>query len=336
VFPDIGLAKNKFPVLPRYYWFGPQHRRRFFEDFAKAKGFDPLVPKNWYTVSIDTILQTKGGERVMLFYGRSLNRALLHLFPEIELEKQKVPTHIRAYWSEESRRRKFFVSFAREKGFDPLIAANWYRVTRDEVLAAKGGQSVMAYHNASFVDALYDLFPDIKIEKTKFSFVPYNYWANVANRKRLFEQFAKERGFDPLIPDNWYGIKGKDLHTMKGGGRVLSYYNWNFVKAVTTLFPDIGFDRAKFPEQPKGYWKDEGNRKNFFYHLAKQRGFDPLIATSWYSIDHTTVLSCLGGKQVISYYEYNFVKALTTLFPDIGFDRAKFSVQPRARKVLES
>jgi hypothetical protein len=32
------------------------------------------------------------------------------------------------------------------------------------------------------------------------------------------------------------------------------------------------------------YWKELGNRKEFFDNLARENGFDPLVAENWYSI----------------------------------------------------
>ena len=37
------------------YWAKEESRRRFFDSFAEAQGFDPLVPKNWYSVSKEAI-----------------------------------------------------------------------------------------------------------------------------------------------------------------------------------------------------------------------------------------------------------------------------------------
>jgi hypothetical protein len=41
------------------------------------------------------------------------------------------------YWHSESNRKKFFDDFAKKKRFDPLVAANWYCVTREEIEAEK-------------------------------------------------------------------------------------------------------------------------------------------------------------------------------------------------------
>jgi hypothetical protein len=35
------------------------HRKKFFEDYAAANEFDPLVPENWYSQSRQNILASK-------------------------------------------------------------------------------------------------------------------------------------------------------------------------------------------------------------------------------------------------------------------------------------
>jgi hypothetical protein len=67
LFPNIGLKKEKFHSKPNHFSFlyyfinfyiawNPQNSRQFFEKYAKDHGFDPLIPKNWYSVSYRSIL----------------------------------------------------------------------------------------------------------------------------------------------------------------------------------------------------------------------------------------------------------------------------------------
>jgi hypothetical protein len=37
-------------------WHEPDARRKFFESYAKQKGFDPLIPENWYKQSRNLFL----------------------------------------------------------------------------------------------------------------------------------------------------------------------------------------------------------------------------------------------------------------------------------------
>jgi hypothetical protein len=68
LFPEIGLKKSMFPnktspncmlscshilsfnstLIIDTAWHAPGARRKFFESYAKRKGFDPLIPENWY------------------------------------------------------------------------------------------------------------------------------------------------------------------------------------------------------------------------------------------------------------------------------------------------
>jgi hypothetical protein len=76
----------------------------------------------------------------MSFYSRSVAKALLDIFPEIGMDKAKIHAQCMScagVWcifllsNADSRhnisiKRKFFENYAKDHGFDPLMAANWY------------------------------------------------------------------------------------------------------------------------------------------------------------------------------------------------------------------
>lgn len=41
------------------YWEHAENRRKFFLDFARDHKFDPLVAKNWYSVSNELVRATR-------------------------------------------------------------------------------------------------------------------------------------------------------------------------------------------------------------------------------------------------------------------------------------
>jgi len=61
---------------------------------------------------------------------------------------------------------------------------------------------VLSHHNNSVPKALVDLYPDIGLEIIKFNLSTK--WHSEENRREFFEMYAKENGFDPLVPKNWY------------------------------------------------------------------------------------------------------------------------------------
>jgi len=83
LFPDIGLDGTKLN-MPR--WNDAANRKKFFEDYAKANGFDPLDPINWYSRPLSAIKLVKGASEVIAHHGHSVRKALVSLFPNIGLQ----------------------------------------------------------------------------------------------------------------------------------------------------------------------------------------------------------------------------------------------------------
>lgn len=40
-------------------------------------------------------------------------------------------------------------------------------------------------------------------------------WGKIENRRKFFEDYAKEKGFDPLVPHNWYRLPRSDIADIK-------------------------------------------------------------------------------------------------------------------------
>ena len=100
----------------------------------------------------------------------------------------------------------------------------------------QGGSKVLSFHGNSIQRALHDLFPEIEFDKLRFSshqskfhlsfplfslslslplhlsssfsplvyFIHVDLWSDTKNRRKFFENYAKDNKFDPLKADNWY------------------------------------------------------------------------------------------------------------------------------------
>ena len=71
---------------------------------------------------------------MLSYHGDSLLRALTDLFPHLEFDKSRFPSF---RWAKVENRRKFFLNYAKTKGFDPLLETNWYNQSTMDVLATK-------------------------------------------------------------------------------------------------------------------------------------------------------------------------------------------------------
>lgn len=92
-------------------------------------------------------------------------------------------------------------------------------------------------------------------------------WKDVRKRRDWLDKYAKERGFDPLIAENWFEYTSEAvsiaqvlscyflslscvlLTENQGGETVLSYYSGSVVGALQHLYPEVNFDPNKFPSK---------------------------------------------------------------------------------------
>jgi len=286
-------------------------RRNFFISYADENRFDPLIAKNWYIQSKDKITAHTGASTVLMYYNNSVSRALKDVFPNIGLKKSKLTD--RFLWYDVENRRKFFERYAKQNKFDYSVPENWYLQSREKIMAVKGASSIINYHNKDLSRSLMDLFPNIGLQKSKFQ-GPY-LEHDITHRKNFFVNFAEENAFDPLYPDNWYKQVKEKIMSTKGASTVMLHYNRSLSKALTDVFPDIGLQKAKFND--RFVWSNEENRRKFFERYARQNGFDPLVARNWQLHSTSHIRATKGGTGVLQYHGNTVSRALVDLF---GFD----------------
>lgn len=77
-------------------------------------------------------------QRVIKYHNHSIPKALVELFPEINLEKSKFfasSSSSTSMWRDPQKRRKFFENFAKENSFDPIVPENWYKQSKKSIMA---------------------------------------------------------------------------------------------------------------------------------------------------------------------------------------------------------
>jgi hypothetical protein len=70
------------------------------------------------------------GKGILKHYAYSHRNALAEVYPDIGLDKNKF-----MQWDKISTRRAFFDKIAKEKGFNPLVAENWFKITPEEIVS---------------------------------------------------------------------------------------------------------------------------------------------------------------------------------------------------------
>ena len=93
------------------------------------------------------------------------------------------------YWHNPKNRKSFLNSFAKSREFDPLVAENWYNITKDSILNEKvassllvflcvlllfyllslqSGRSFLLYFRGSLLAALSDVYPRVRFDELMF------------------------------------------------------------------------------------------------------------------------------------------------------------------------
>eukprot|EP00026_Physarum_polycephalum_P001944 Phypoly_transcript_01947.p1 GENE.Phypoly_transcript_01947~~Phypoly_transcript_01947.p1 ORF type:complete len:919 (+),score=98.36 Phypoly_transcript_01947:138-2894(+) len=333
LFPEVKFERSKFILLPRNHWGHVNTRREFFDTFARQNGFDPLNPENWYEVDTAAIFATKNGRGALGGYNHSLISALMHVYPNIGLVKSKFFIGD-TQWAEESERRQFFVDLAARRGFDPLVAENWYAITAEQVRREKTGGQLLMRHKGSLGKALIELFPEVKFDRSKFQAI-HTFWVGTGNYRSYFTRFAKLNKFDPLVADNWYSITHRAIRkfkeTMESNAAARQISMAQFIPLLVESFPELRLSTNKFRYTSSAkFWADPQNRRDVFIEFAKARDMDPFHPDTWYSFK----LKDIEGSKKIStilHYHKGVVPALLDLFPDIGLDARKFHKFPPSK-----
>lgn len=145
------------------------------------------------------------------------------------------------YWKDSSTTRQFFMQLAEGKGFNPFVAENWQSVTQEDIVENKvclsllstsrthlicflfsflQGSGLLAVYKGNYHNALKEAFPELAfsfqggelvnlvtpVTDVIISEKPRRSWLNAKKLRAFFDALASDRGFDPLIPENWYTV----------------------------------------------------------------------------------------------------------------------------------
>eukprot|EP00026_Physarum_polycephalum_P004881 Phypoly_transcript_04905.p1 GENE.Phypoly_transcript_04905~~Phypoly_transcript_04905.p1 ORF type:complete len:657 (+),score=93.00 Phypoly_transcript_04905:87-2057(+) len=221
--------------------------------------------------------------------------------------------------------RSFFEKFAKDRNFDPLLASNWYKISRKQVLMESNGETLLKKYRSSFVHALMAAFPQIGLDSSRFLNVPANFWHDKRNQRKEVMNLATRAGFDPLIAENWYlwnPIMARELHKSP----VLTYYSGNRTKAIHHLFPDIGLKEKLFS---KVLSKNAIREKLTEFAISKQ--VDPLLADSWYKFNFAKESTPQMQAIILSYYGGSWAQCVKDAFPNLQLDPKKFRSTKKKR-----
>eukprot|EP00026_Physarum_polycephalum_P002682 Phypoly_transcript_02690.p1 GENE.Phypoly_transcript_02690~~Phypoly_transcript_02690.p1 ORF type:complete len:880 (+),score=98.16 Phypoly_transcript_02690:33-2672(+) len=243
IFPDVKFDMSKFPSIKKRYWLQYENRRKYFVESADALGFDPLIAENWYLCDASSF-DSKNRSIVRLF-GNSFPHTIQATFPDIGLELHKFSSRPSKFWRNPENRKAFFMEFAKNHEFDPLILDNWKNIRKTEITSAPGGVGLMNVTGGNVLLAVQSVFPQFRSEIIRNPQPAGKFWHDRENRRNFFIEFAKRKNFDPEDYNNWYTLHVSQIK--QGGKGLLAYYQGSLRTALIDLFP--GLDVNMFPSK---------------------------------------------------------------------------------------
>jgi hypothetical protein len=307
-------SSHDLPEVP-VNWKDVENQRKFFDLYAAANHFDPLIPDNWYTIPASEFLELES-RAFMRYHNFSVGEALVAAYPSVEFHLNKFKSFRRSYRNNKQS-RAFFDAIAKKYNFDPLVPESWSQVDKNMVLA-QGGGIILALYSDSLPRAVMNAYPELQISPTIFRCErdSESYWTYNENRKLFFDELAKKKNFDPSIPHNWYSISINDVLSEKGGIEVMTYYNFDLTKVLMHLYPHIGLTENLFSASSRKSWSVEV-RRAILAHFARSLGFDP-STIRWNSVTRTQLSSHRAANKMVNYcYSGSLDRAIAHLYPPV-------------------
>jgi len=229
IYPEHKWDLWKFPVVPKNHWNMKSNQKQLFEYIKKELNVKSY--EDWYTIKTQNVTKL-GGTGVLAYYGDSLARTLVALYPEHDWQLWRFSQVPRHYWQEEKNRKLYFEWLTSELKIKSM--EDWYTITKEDVLKKEGAGGVLVYHRHSLVQALKDLYPNYPWQEWKFKLAIKGFWNIDDNAKAYLRSIADQLGFKHVR--DWYNMSFKFLQVNKGS---------TILKRHTGLIPLL---KKHFPE----------------------------------------------------------------------------------------
>jgi hypothetical protein len=158
-----------------------------------------------------------------------------------------------------------------------------------------------------FSSALQATYPEQAWDDILHVSKPRNYWSDLTNQRKFFDELAASLHIHN--PTDWNNVTTTTVES-HGGTFLNAYYNGSLQKgtsfffiflssysALNAVYPELNIKLK--PRKPSGYWKDQGNQREFLESLASKLGIQHIEA--WNNVTTETVRKN-GGKFIVRHY----------------------------------
>jgi len=242
------------------YWtsYDSHNMRLFFDKFAGDKHVDPLLPQSWYNVSYTEIVAA-GGRGILEHFSTHI-KAIEAAYPEVNFDFTV------SYWNSPKNLQAVFESIKKRK----QICTLW-SITKADIMKIDKGPEMLAYYKNSVAACIVAAYSDFTIEGNKLvqkKRQEAGYWQDISNVRKFFDEFAKRRGMDPLLPQSWYCLGRREI-VGAGGGGIRKQFSNSHRKAIVAAYPEVNLCEDKFNPTSLRAWARHHEHKRCLSNLHK-------------------------------------------------------------------
>jgi len=225
------------------------------------------------------------------------------------------------YWKQFAKPREYFDELS--KILNLKTYEDWYQVKVSDI-EEYGGDGLLSNYGNSPVKALTTAYPEHNWQLTKFSSIPQGFWQEISNQRDFFDHVGKKLNIKKW--EEWYSVKKNDVAD-HGGLSILQYYENSPCQALMNIYPEYGWDVAKFAEKPAYYWKNLKNHREFLDQVGKKLNYAQW--EDWYKVQNADVIDYGGEGLLRDYYKGFAVKAVMSIYPERPWKLWKFLNIPK-------
>ena len=138
------------------------------------------------------------------------------------------------------------------------------------------------------------------------------------NRERKREFMDKLFGvLDYKRQEDWYNLSRSDVLDNGGSSMFGDGKTSNVMELLMDVYPDKKWDICNFKRFPRGFWTNEGNRKQFLEHLAVRLGIKE--PRDWCGVSYKKVVDNGGSSLLLRYG--NLKNILIANFPQYSWEK---------------
>jgi len=252
VYPEVEWKPWLFASVPNGFWSHESHRKACLEWIGKELNINSL--SDWYAIELNDVLKEKQCTlcgMLSLFYKGSLQRALIHLYPEYDWKPWLFSHTKHRFWQELENRQAFIIWLSKE--FQIVKNDQWYSMKFSNLTEKKGTHSFLQFYGGSIKRALSELCLEHQWKPWMFLFSPRSFWSQEINQKQYLQWLADELSIGNHT--HWYTISTADIGRLKGGHTLLKRFHGSMQSTLCALLPEYPWKTWLFRQTKKGFWK---------------------------------------------------------------------------------